>query len=831
MPAKPLVSIVIPCHNHRAELWECLQSIKGQRGDFTVEMIVVDDSSTDHPEIVCQHFGASYFRIESRNANAARNYGRQQARGEVIVFFDADNRMKPDFLTRSLPPILRGEADVVYGRFNLYGETARYPYTQHNRRLCTLEDLRMYSAIDTASAARADALPDKPWDERLYRFDDWDYHLSNMERGLRYHYIPEAIYDYHLASKEGGRAYHSWEAYEAARRYIQAKHRLPNSSRAIATVCLPTIGRYYCVKEWLGSVAALDFPSDQLNLFFIDNSNDPHFFDSYLLPFVEKNRHRYNGLALTVFQTPKRMGGFGTVEKDDHAGRLKTIAGVMQRFANHVTTPYLFVLEDDTDCPPDALTKLLSHLKSRPNAVAAQGIERSRNIKYAIGAWHFRQPSLAANLATVESDEGLIRIGAGGFFCLAMDSTWARSYRFRERLAPESKAAPGAPDIALGWDILQSGRELLMDWSIRCGHYTLLPNGLRHRLEMGRYNEPDDSFNHLRLLDARQYVSSSELPPPFDRPVLDQDPIPEEINPPLGLDTRPGEAAYQLPPPINSASGFSCRLLLHGVISPEDVTRYLDAALVKSERLTELVLLPRDEAAYQACHQAEFSPGTRLRPAGSSLWKTIDQLQEQRDAHLIVADARLLPPPLLLEVAHELSQRDIQAALGPLIPLAQRDQPVYLQFDLRRSAWEYLPWQQRADGRLPILNPKLLWINRQTPRLFGPGLPTEPELTELAATLRALSRGITIYLSPDLATHVPGTPPQISFGSPRHGWQLGSLFGQQIPFARLGRFWRHTLLAHQAPLSYQAAFGAGFAADCWQRLTAPQRRRLSNRFN
>lgn len=96
----PEVSVVIPAHDAEDQIGACLESVFRNRSvDF--EVIVVDDASGDGTADVAAGFPCRLIRSES-NLMAAncRNLGARHARGELIVFFDADETMGPDTLRR-----------------------------------------------------------------------------------------------------------------------------------------------------------------------------------------------------------------------------------------------------------------------------------------------------------------------------------------------------------------------------------------------------------------------------------------------------------------------------------------------------------------------------------------------------------------------------------------------------------------------------------------------------------------------------------------------------------------------------------------------------------
>ncbi len=113
----PLVSVVIPAHNARAYLAECLHSVRSQAGEFTLETIVVDDGSTDGTaEVAREQAWLTCLIQPNRGPGAARNAGIAVARGEFIAFLDADDLWPAGKLAAQLPVLQQcPDAALVFG--------------------------------------------------------------------------------------------------------------------------------------------------------------------------------------------------------------------------------------------------------------------------------------------------------------------------------------------------------------------------------------------------------------------------------------------------------------------------------------------------------------------------------------------------------------------------------------------------------------------------------------------------------------------------------------------------------------------------------------------
>lgn len=112
----PVVSVVIPCYNAETWILETLNSVIGQPG-VDLDIVLVDDGSTDRSVAVAQAMGAPMLRIirqANDGASRARNVGTAAARGEFIQYLDADDVLEPGTLAARVNALRAAEADVAY---------------------------------------------------------------------------------------------------------------------------------------------------------------------------------------------------------------------------------------------------------------------------------------------------------------------------------------------------------------------------------------------------------------------------------------------------------------------------------------------------------------------------------------------------------------------------------------------------------------------------------------------------------------------------------------------------------------------------------------------
>jgi glycosyltransferase involved in cell wall biosynthesis len=121
MADAPLVSVIIPVFNCAHYLGEAIQSVLTQTYR-PLEVIVVDDGSTDGSPQVAQAFSAVRFYSQSHSgAAAARNLGVSLAQGAFIAFLDADDLWLADKLTRQMAAFdPQPGLDAVFGHIQQF---------------------------------------------------------------------------------------------------------------------------------------------------------------------------------------------------------------------------------------------------------------------------------------------------------------------------------------------------------------------------------------------------------------------------------------------------------------------------------------------------------------------------------------------------------------------------------------------------------------------------------------------------------------------------------------------------------------------------------------
>jgi GT2 family glycosyltransferase len=114
----PEVSVIVPARNAAGDLRSCLERLQASQG-CRFEVIVIDDASTDETPNVAWEFGVRLLQTEQRRGPAhARNRGAAAARGEILVFIDADVLVYPDTLQHFIRTLHEADCAAVFGSYD-----------------------------------------------------------------------------------------------------------------------------------------------------------------------------------------------------------------------------------------------------------------------------------------------------------------------------------------------------------------------------------------------------------------------------------------------------------------------------------------------------------------------------------------------------------------------------------------------------------------------------------------------------------------------------------------------------------------------------------------
>ena len=216
---KTKISVIIPVYNAEPFLEEALDSVVNQNFQ-DIELICVNDGSTDHSLDILNEFASNDSRIKIINqknggCGFARNRALDEANGEYIYFFDPDDYILPGTFEKLFKNITRNRSDLVLfkiARFN-EGEPINYSVPGFD-----LDNVFKNKDFDNFTFDYHDIKPYvlnrsfAPW-TKLYKkefldryddfrfplniaFDDTPFHVKSILRASKISFIPEFFYHY-----------------------------------------------------------------------------------------------------------------------------------------------------------------------------------------------------------------------------------------------------------------------------------------------------------------------------------------------------------------------------------------------------------------------------------------------------------------------------------------------------------------------------------------------------------------------------------------------------------------------------------------------------------
>jgi len=95
------VSIVIPAYNEEDCIERCIKAVLSQKHK-DLEVILVDDGSTDRTVEIARQYPIKIVKGNHKGNSAAKNFGWKKAKGDVVIFIDADMVIHPNYVSKTL---------------------------------------------------------------------------------------------------------------------------------------------------------------------------------------------------------------------------------------------------------------------------------------------------------------------------------------------------------------------------------------------------------------------------------------------------------------------------------------------------------------------------------------------------------------------------------------------------------------------------------------------------------------------------------------------------------------------------------------------------------
>ena len=199
-----LISAIIPAYNEEDTIKSCLETLKRQSYS-SIEIIVVDDGSSDSTRKIIEDFSSIKLLTQNhKGPGPARNLGASVAKGEILVFVDADMTFDKNFIRDLIKPISDGQTigtfsknEMVKNRDNIWSNCWNINKNLPKERMIAKNypnEAPVFRAILKSEFEKAGG-----FDESGQYTDDWS--LSRKlgkkstacEGAVYYHYNPQTL--------------------------------------------------------------------------------------------------------------------------------------------------------------------------------------------------------------------------------------------------------------------------------------------------------------------------------------------------------------------------------------------------------------------------------------------------------------------------------------------------------------------------------------------------------------------------------------------------------------------------------------------------------------
>jgi|SRR5271157_1753645 len=202
----PMVSIILPAYNEEKTVAKSIERSLSQRYRGAIEVIVVDDGSTDSTYDIAKtyaekHTNVKAIRLEKNQGKAqALNTGFTQAKGEISVFSDTDSVLAPEAISRMISHFKDPEVGMVAGMVvvgnekNLLTRLQQIEYLQSQTiiRFCQSSQKNVLICPGACTAVRTDIARKIPVTDRTVT-EDADFTFSVWKEGWKICQEPESV--------------------------------------------------------------------------------------------------------------------------------------------------------------------------------------------------------------------------------------------------------------------------------------------------------------------------------------------------------------------------------------------------------------------------------------------------------------------------------------------------------------------------------------------------------------------------------------------------------------------------------------------------------------
>lgn len=182
-----MISVIIPVYNAADTVEKALLSVKNQRCEEEMEIIVVNDGSTDQSAEVVQDFmkddpelQISLINQTNKGVSEARNVGMRAAKGEFIALLDADDEWLPEKTSSQMQYLLDPSLELDFIGCERNNEKIRFPYSEEKNGLAYVSFFKLLirNGIPNTAIFKKNILKKSGYfDEKMRHAEDLDFYL------------------------------------------------------------------------------------------------------------------------------------------------------------------------------------------------------------------------------------------------------------------------------------------------------------------------------------------------------------------------------------------------------------------------------------------------------------------------------------------------------------------------------------------------------------------------------------------------------------------------------------------------------------------------------
>lgn len=204
-----LVSIIVPIYNKSSTIDRCVQSLLNQSYSI-LEIILVNDGSIDDSEKKCSKYmndvRVKYIAKKNGGVSSARNKGLEIARGEFIIFVDADDSVESNFVEYLLKEMVKGFDLAVCGKINHYWNNQKIKCGFVIREVQEIKELdsqfiKLFQSdffnSSVSKIYRKDMIHEY-FDENLSYGEDLSFVLNYLKGISKVSILPDCLYNYYI---------------------------------------------------------------------------------------------------------------------------------------------------------------------------------------------------------------------------------------------------------------------------------------------------------------------------------------------------------------------------------------------------------------------------------------------------------------------------------------------------------------------------------------------------------------------------------------------------------------------------------------------------------